>query len=271
MILYDAHCHLQEPPISGSWQAVVAAYRQLPVGEVVVNGTCEGDWDAVTELASRHAFVRAAYGVHPWKVSAVADGWSSRLRARLESDPSSSLGEVGLDAWVRGADPILQEQVLREQLAIAAELERPVTLHCLKAWGPLTRILGEASFRDLRILLHSYGGSKEFMRSLMDREAFFSVSAYFSVARKKRQREILKEVPLDRLLLETDAPHMAGDRAYHSHFLDTGETSNHPANIIGVYKFAAELYQMPVDRLAERVESNFRRLYGYSRSLDTDQ
>jgi TatD DNase family protein len=107
-------------------------------------------------------------------------------------------------------------------------------------------------------LLHSYGGSLEVARSLSKLGAFFSISGYFAHDRKDAQREIFKIIPLERLLVETDAPDMLPPPQLISH--PAGE-ANDPRNLPKIYEFAARLFNQPDDTFAARVETNFKSLF----------
>jgi TatD DNase family protein len=112
-------------------------------------------------------------------------------------------------------------------------------------------------------LLHSYGGAPELIPGLVKLGAYFSLPGYFAHERKARQRETFRRVPLDRLLIETDAPDQPPP-AERNRFplLDTGgKPLNHPGNVRAVYEFAAELLDLPLEKLAAQVESNFLRLF----------
>ncbi len=113
-------------------------------------------------------------------------------------------------------------------------------------------------------LLHSYGGSAEMIPRFAKLGAYFSLPGYFAHERKARQRDTFRHVPLDRLLIETDAPDQAlpADRIAHPLEDRAGNAINHPANIGAVYAFAAEWLGQPIEALAEQVEENFHRLFG---------
>ncbi|MGV3533780.1 MAG: TatD family hydrolase, partial [Chthoniobacteraceae bacterium] len=112
-------------------------------------------------------------------------------------------------------------------------------------------------------LLHSYGGAAELAAELVKRGAYFSFSAYFLHARKAQQREVFAGVPLDRLLIETDAPDMAPPPERNEHPLsDSDGTLNHPLNLLTAYRSMAELRKMPLNELAPQIEANFLRFVG---------
>ena len=114
-------------------------------------------------------------------------------------------------------------------------------------------------------MLHSFGGPQEMIGPLAKLGAYFSLPGYFAHERKERQREAFRQVPPDRLLIETDAPDQSlpEDRVQYPLTVATsGKAINHPANLSAVYRFAAELLGEPLESLAERVEQNFQRLFG---------
>ena len=286
MALFDAHNHLQDERFGGRQDELVAACCAACVGRMVVNGACEKDWPAVAELARRYPdLVHPSFGYHPWYLAERTSQWEQTLIRFLDTTPGAGVGEIGLDRWKRGLDFVAQEEVFVRQLQIAAERNRPVSIHCLQAWGRLFDCLRAGPRPACGFLLHSYGGPVEMVAPLAKLGAYFSLPGYFAHERKQRQREAFLQVPPDRLLLETDAPdqrlpdastlpnsapRIAGEAtaeplAYEQHPLTdprTGQPLNHPANLTAVYAFAARLFGEPLGVLAPRIEANFRRLFG---------
>jgi TatD DNase family protein len=189
--------------------------------------------------------------------------WQEKLKHYLDAIPSA-IGEIGLDRWIKDPDTAAQEEVFIWQLRLAAERNLPASIHCLQAWGRLFEILESQSRPQCGFVLHSYGGSIEMIQPLARLGAYFSLPGYFAQERKTRQRETFRHVPLDRLLIETDAPDQPlPDSRDRFHLLDaSGRLVNHPANLRAVYEFAAECLGQPLESLAAQVESNFERLFG---------
>jgi TatD DNase family protein len=178
--------------------------------------------------------------------------------------PEAGVGEVGLDRWIERPDVPLQMQFFKAQLDLAHELERPLSIHCLLAWGLMQETLAAAKLPRCGFLLHSYGGSAELVPSFVKRGAYFSVSPYFFHPRKAAQLEVFRQVPLDRLLLETDAPDMWPPEDSDALKLSDpkGQTLNDPRNIAWIYERVAALRQIDQEELAQQVEENFCRLFG---------
>lgn len=262
MSLYDAHCHLQDRRILPFAAEIVAANRAQGVREMVVNGTSEADWQAVADLAGRFSCVRPSFGLHPWQVNSARSGWQERLQHLWDEHAGSAVGEIGLDRWVEGFDMALQEPAFLWQLQQARERSLPVTIHCLRAWGRLYDLLREKGSPDRGFLLHSYAGPIEMVAPLASLGAYFSVSAYFFHERKGKQREAFGSVPLDRLLIETDAPDMLGPEELNPYSIDGYDAVNNPANIAAVYRSAAQLRDVQESELEERVAENYERFFG---------
>jgi TatD DNase family protein len=284
--LYDAHNHLQDAALAPHRARVFADLASVGVRRAVVNGTCETDWSEVAALAKERAVVLPSYGLHPWDAGNRTSDWQKNLRARLTADPHSAVGEIGLDRWIidgmKPGDPRLaglrvapleeQREVFAWQLALAAELDRAVSIHCLQAFGPLLEMLAVARLPARGFLLHAYSGSAEMARSFADLGAYFSFNGNFlgklpgakSQARKKDFLHTYTLLPADRLLVETDAPAMRLP-ATHEKFpplpAPDGSLANHPANLAATYAALAELRGVMLESLVTEVEKNFLRLF----------
>ena len=255
----DSHNHLQDPRL-GEPGPVIAAMKQSGVTHCVVNATRESDWAAVEALAtSEPDFISPAFGIHPWQAHTAESGWQQRLARILEKHPSASIGECGLDQWV--AEPALEIQrpVFIDQLRIAREMDRTVTIHCLKAWGALFDCFAETP-PPSRFLMHSFGGSIEIARRLIPLGAYFSFSGHFLHPRKSAVLDVFRQLPHDRILLETDAPDMLPPEEILTHPL--AGNLNHPANLPAIGDALAEALAMTPDSLAQLTRENASRCFG---------
>jgi len=255
----DSHNHLQDPRL-GDPEPIIASMKQAGVVHCVVNATREADWKAVEKLANEHpGFISPAFGIHPWQAHTATVGWQDRLKSLLEKLPRASVGECGLDHWVSEPSLEIQRPVFIEQLRLARELDRTVTIHCLKAWGALFECFEEAP-PPSRFLMHSFGGSIETARRLIPLGAFFSFSGYFLHARKSAVLEVFRQLPHDRILLETDAPDMLPPSEIITHPLP--EDRNHPANLPAIGRALAAALGMTDGTLAQLTSDNARRGFG---------
>lgn len=263
MKLYDAHNHLQDDRFAGRQAELLRETASIGVAAMVVNGSCESDWPDVEALARQSSMVIPSYGLHPWYHGERSRDWLDGLAAFLDRAPSA-VGEIGLDRWKEDLPYEEQEGVFLEQLALACRLDRPVSIHCLKAWGRLLELLNAHPVPAPGFLLHSYGGPAEMAPAFARRGAYFSFPGFYAHERKARQRDAFRQIPVDRLLVETDAPDQGLPDELNKHPMQdsNGTVINHPANIEVVYRVLADVRGIPRDELAARVSENFTRLFG---------
>jgi TatD DNase family protein len=262
MLVHDAHCHYQFAEVP---YAAVELARREGVGYAVVNGSAPVDWPEVAALAVRDARNLPAFGLHPWDVPTAPVGWESQLRAILLAHPQSSVGEMGLDRWVKGHDPVAQEVAFRVQLALAVELDRPLTIHCVRAIGPLMDILRATPVPRRGFLLHSWNGPVELVSELVGLGAYFSFSAHHLRPTKADLRaQFTAAIPSDRILVETDAPALCPAPEFRLHELPpdaAGVEQNHPANLRRNLEELARTRGLSAEQAAELTGVNFARLF----------
>ena len=233
-MLIDAHNHLQDERFAGRQDELVEAARAAGVKGMMVNGSYESDWPAVAALAMRYpGFVIPNFGYHPWYLHEHSPDALAILRARLLEFPDAGVGEIGLDRWKPGLAWEGQESMFLDQLALATELNRWASIHCLRAWGRLLELLSTHARPTRGFILHSYGGSAELIRPLAELGAYFSFPGYFARPDKAAKCEVFRHVPPDRLLVETDAPDQLPPPELQTHPLTApdGSPINHPANL----------------------------------------
>lgn len=222
--MFDAHCHLHMAAAADvpTMRALVSAAQSAGVVGSAVCSTSPADWEEVA--AARQAcpeFVWPQYGIHPWWVTddlaAQEETWGSELRSRLRRDPAAGVGETGLDKTRRAAASLdVQRKVCLAHLRIARDERRPVTLHCVRAYGSLAELL-EGFSRDEcattapmpTCVLHSFRGPIDFI------PRFAALGCYFSYCGQPLDAahlSLVRATPRARLLLETDSPdQMPGD------------------------------------------------------------
>lgn len=265
--MQDAHLHLQDQRFVDPHH-IVKEMKASGVEQCVVNGTFPDDWDDVLNLATQHeGLVIPSFGLHPWHVERTysnnQDEWKSSLENMLNVHPLASVGECGLDKWIKDPNRELQEDAFLFQLQLAQARNLPLSIHILKSWGWFLEILRREAFPERGFLLHSYNGSKELISELVDRGAYFSFSGYYLRERKAKTLEVFKHIPLDRLLVETDAPDMLPPEHVITHpLVDTdGKALNHPANLQSIANHLATALEIDFSELKEHLQKNFTRFF----------
>ncbi|OWZ24001.1 TatD related DNase [Phytophthora megakarya] len=302
--LIDAHCHLHDERLwsNGSqssrhtFEGVLSRARTTHVSHVVSCATHEQDWKVLEQLMQRETSPRIvpAFGVHPWwardLVSMTGESLAS-LRDTLVRYPTASVGEIGLCKSARGKlVPIdVQVEAFRMQLELAAELERSCVLHCVGYYGKLLEILIDvrrAGRLPPVLVLHSYSGPPDMVRSFLalrgtGTRVFFSLNAkQLTDPRMKKAAACCKKLPLEALVLETDAPDQAPSvESIRKLFNDENETADgplllqdasaaisEPAMVKLALHSAAEIRGVAADELAVAVYQNCQEAFGINDS-----
>jgi len=243
-LLIDSHCHLDHEAFASDRAAVLERSRTAGVDAWVVPAYSPRNWSRLQDLAESAAGVAAAYGVHPLYLGELSEQDWGRLPTLLAK--AVALGEIGLD---RGEDapPLeLQLTVLGRQLDLAQELELPVILHARRASEDLLQAL--RAWAPLRGVWHSFSGSWEQARKALDLGLHLGVGGTVTHPRAARLRRVLQALPLEALVLETDAPFQPP--AAHP------QQRNEPAYLREILAAVAELLAIAPEKLAEITVKN---------------
>ncbi len=257
--LYDAHCHLADKRLSAFNDGIEASLEAIQCRYSVVNGTSPADWAAVLHYSRVHPRALPAIGLHPWQVNEVADGWQSAFQQALDCGVAI-IGEIGLDQWIEGHDIDAQQSAFACQLLEASKRQLPVSIHCLKAIGPLMETLRAIELPERGIHLHALNIPVAAARELIEMGAYFSFNAGQLKPKAKHIFDLIAAVPEDRILIETDAPDFLPVDTHRVYQLPNTQL-NHPANLEAAYRAIAEIRQVSEDAMRNLVEKNFLRYF----------
>lgn len=264
----DTHCHLDAPEFEGDRDAVRSQAREQGVGLCVFPSVERAHWAGVQALAVQHADAYAL-GIHPLRVPQAADDDLQALDAALQqcrADPRLvAVGEIGLDFFV----PELCSAVLRErqwrfytaQLALARKYQLPVILHVRRSADALL-----TGLRQVRVsggIAHAFNGSEPQARAFMALGFALGFGGAMTYDRATRLRALARTLPLDALVLETDAPDMPPHWLYRTAAeRESGHVQgrNMPAQLPRIAQVLADLRQLPLQVVAEATGSNARRV-----------
>ncbi|WP_298272257.1 TatD family hydrolase [Geobacter sp.] len=254
-MLIDTHCHLTSPPLASRVDDVLDAARRAGVTQFIVPGVDPDDWPAIAALARRHApSVRGAFGIHPM----AADRANPETLALLADygREACAIGEIGLDYTLPDVPRELQQAAFRAQIRVAVETGLPVILHCRKAFRDLLAILDEEGVARVRGVMHAFSGSPEVATACLRLGLFISVAGSVTYPTAVRPVAVVRQVPLDRLLLETDSPDMTPE--------PLRGRPNEPAFLRETARRVAEIKGISADAVARATTDNARRLFRLS-------
>lgn len=197
---FDSHCHYS--PKSADF---ISNLRTKKIFGALCNAVSEEDWINIINLSQISDFFSGAIGIHPWSISNLKPGWQNRLEFLLQQNQNLLVGEIGLDKYKADLEKQIEAFII--QLKLAHKLNRSVSIHCVGAWDKVLQILKNLK-DDLppAFLFHSYSGNLQIMRQLVpDYNCFFSYSGRSFKNINEKFIDIIRETPIDKLLIETDS------------------------------------------------------------------
>ncbi len=249
--LVDSHCHLNHARLLADHEAVLERAAALGVSRVVVVGCDEPSSAAAVEMAERHLAVFATAGVHPHDASTYDDGVAERIAALLDRPRVVALGEIGLDFHYNFSPPDVQRRVFADQLALARARGVPVVVHCRDAYDEVLTALERAGVRGV---VHCWSGTPEDAVRAVACGMHLGFTGIVTFKDAGPIRESARAIPLDRLLIETDAPYLAP--------LPHRGKRNEPAYLPLVARAVADARGMSAAEVAALTTANAEALFG---------
>ena len=208
MPIFDTHAHYDADQFASDREAVLAALPGAGVGLVVDPGCDVASSREAVTLAERFDHVYAAVGIHPEDCAGCTDADFGVIRELCRREKVVAVGEIGLDYyWKENPPRDFQEQVFRRQIELALELDLPVIIHDREAHGDSLRIV--LDYPELRGVFHCFSGSPEMAQELLKQGWYLGFDGPITYKNAKRAPEVAAITPLDRIVIETDAPYMA--------------------------------------------------------------
>ncbi|WP_457673827.1 TatD family hydrolase [Thiolapillus sp.] len=206
--LIDSHCHLDMPAFDNDRQQVIENARQAGVAGFVIPGTTAERWEKVLDIASGADDIWPALGLHPYFCNEHSATDLDRLADLARSRAPVAIGEIGLDLFLPHLDERKQRYYLEAQLDLARELDLPVILHIRKANDQVLQILRQHPVKGG--ICHAFSGSLQQAGKFIDLGFCLGFGGMITYERSRKLRKLAKELPLDAIVLETDAPDMSG-------------------------------------------------------------
>ncbi|MGS1017729.1 TatD family hydrolase [Allosphingosinicella humi] len=250
----DSHCHLNYEGLVEDQAGVLARARAAGVETMLNISTRASEWDAVVGVAERESDVWASIGIHPHEADIHPDVETSTLVERASHPRVVGIGESGLDYYYDKSDRDRQRDSFRAHIAAARETGLPIIVHTRDAEEDTHRILSEEMGKGAFTgVIHCFTASADFGRKALDLGLYISISGIVTFKNAKDLQAAAKDIPLDRLLIETDSPFLAP--APHR-----GRPCE-PAFVADTARFLATLRGEPVEELARATSDNFHALF----------
>lgn len=251
--IFDTHTHLNDSTLFSQAVELVKRAADAGVARMVVPGYDQESSQRAMELAARFTNVYAAVGIHPHDAKTVTDQDYANLESWANDPKVVAIGEIGLDYYYDNSPRDVQAEVFRTQMAIANQHRLPIIIHDRDAHGDVLALIKEVSPLVAGGILHSFSGSLEMAEECMKLGFYLSFSGPLTFKNAKRPREVAASLPLDRLLVETDAPYLTPE-PYRG-------KQNEPANVRLVLEKLFEIREEKADVIANSVYQNALRVF----------
>lgn len=253
MELIDNHTHLQDKPFQGKEEFYLERAHKLGVTKVICAGQDPTFNQQAIALSQRFDQVYAMVGYCPDIAKAYNQKAEDLLIEQLQTPGVVAMGEIGLDYYWDETPREKQKEVFARQIEVAHELKMPVDIHTRDAFADCYEILRHSNL-EYGAVLHSFNGSVEWLAKFLVLNVSFSYSGVASFTKATQVHESVKNTPLDRLLIETDAPFLT-PKPYRG-------KQNEPGNVYYVAQAIAELKDIPIQEVAQATYANTMRIYG---------
>jgi TatD DNase family protein len=263
MNLTDSHAHVDVSDFDADREAMLERARGAGVGTILAigNGPEVEKLGSAVPFAENHDWIYAAAGIHPHEARHATDAHYAELERLARHPRLIAWGEIGLDYHYDHSPRDIQAKVFREQLALARGAKKPVIIHCREAWPECLQILRQDwKNSGLGGIFHCFGGTGDEAFQGIDLGFLMSFAGNVTFPKAQNLRDVARDLPLDRLLIETDSPFLAppphrGRR-------------NEPAYVAEVARTLGNVRNLPASEVAEATSANFRRFFGLGDSAN---
>jgi len=251
-MFFDTHAHYCDKRFNDDRDELLGTMLDAGISLILNSGSSLGSSKLSLELADRFSFIYASVGIHPHDAKSMSDGTVAELEVLLSHPKAVAVGEIGLDYHYDFSPRDVQEKRFREQMELARRLSKPVIIHEREALRDTLDMIRE--YNDLIGVLHCFSGSWETAKTVLDMGWYLSFTGVITFKNARRSLEVLKKIPADRIMLETDCPYLAPD--------PMRGRRNSSLYLPYIAKKVAEVRGISVDEVATLTMENGKRFFG---------
>ncbi|MDP3533384.1 MAG: TatD family hydrolase [Alphaproteobacteria bacterium] len=250
----DSHCHLDYDEFQAEFDAIIERAQNVGVTHMTTIGTSLKNFPNTLKIAEKVPFIYATIGIHPHDAEKEKDATYEDLANGAKHPKVIGIGETGLDYFYEHSPKELQQQLFRLHIKVARDFDLPLIVHTRDADDDCLRILQEEmAIGTFKGLIHCFTASKEFADEVLKLGFYISISGIATFKKALELREIVKNLPLERLLIETDSPYLAP--------IPHRGKRNEPSFVVHVAEAIAELKDCALSKVAEQTTKNYFDLF----------
>jgi TatD DNase family protein len=252
-MLIDSHSHLEMPDFRGDLEEVIQRAKSSGVEYIFTVGTEEKDWNRALEIAHSHHSVYAILGVHPHNAREIDEETYPTLKRLCADDKVRAYGEIGLDFYRNLSPRDVQLKRFREQIVLAKDLRLPIVVHDREAHKETLEILKSEKAEEYGGIIHCFSGDYEMAKACIETGFLISIPGSVTFKNAGGFHEVVRQIPMDSLLIETDAPFLAP--------VPFRGKRNEPSYVRYTAQKIAEIKKVPFEKVAEVTTENALRVY----------
>lgn len=242
--MIDTHCHLGKE----DYDDISMIVSHMGDGYMIASGVNDQTNEEVVALCHQYPQIYGTIGIHPTEVSGCNSDSLKQIASYMNDSKIVGIGEIGLDYHYGDEEKELQKYFFKEQIKLAKRYNKTIVIHCRDAILDTYNLLKEMEVGDLKVVFHCYSSSVEMARRLLEFNVMFGIGGVVTFKNSARLKEVVKEIPLERLLLETDSPYLTP--------VPFRGEKNEPKNIIYVAQEIASLKKIAVEKVLEQTTLN---------------
>lgn len=258
-MIIDSHAHINDERLKDEKEEIISTLGDSGIEKIIEVGYDFESSKAAYELSQKYDMIYSAVGIHPHDAKSRKESDYDYFRSVASNKKVVAIGEIGLDYFYDLSERDIQKKIFKEEIELADELKMPIIIHLRDAFGDIAEILKDMKrYLNSGVLIHCYTGSREFLHELNKYDCYYAFGGAVTF-KNAHKEEVVRGVPIERLLIETDCPYMTP--------VPYRGKPNRPQYVTYVLQKLSEILNISYDELGKITYDNTLRLFPKMRGL----
>ncbi len=251
--MIDTHSHINFPEYKKNFDEFIKDLKENDIEKIIIPGVEPASFNEIIQLCKQYEIIYGAIGIHPSEWQSYNENVEKEIKTLLKSNKIVAVGEIGLDYYYDADNKENQKKILIEQLNIAQEVNLPVIIHDREAHEDVFNILKD--FKLKNVIFHCFSGSSNFAEKCIENDYYIAIGGIVTFKNAYNLKETVKNIPLEYMLLETDAPYLTPN-PYRG-------TLNSPKYLKYIAMEIANLKNITIEQVKEQTTINAKRIFNF--------